>query len=1279
MRARGNSQGPSTEDVLRRGRATAAELIELIRKENPTGRGLPRRAENERYRRKSALQSLLIERYATDIALVRDGATEIVTIRHRLLDADACHAVLGDLSEEARSIALRTLDLDDADGDAPPEPQRTRAQRKKQTQATEDRASLSKGDACLDEYDYEGARSNYSAAWSETSSTQAALRLLSLFVDHMAADDDAITFASSLPTSVSSSPELRALAALAFARQGHRAEADRWLHGADDRRSADALASLALAATQADDLDAASSYAKRATRADAASPMVLRAVEVVERAADAELAALEVALDATKAGGDRAATELQARQTLARHPKSRIAREVLAGLEAERHRAAIRALLDHGLRLADEGQTRAALDALGQLASTALEPEERERAAAATARLEFRIASEERRVRLEDATNAVLRTPWSLGGYLALDAEERALVRASVSMDALELAERMYTARRNLSPTDVEATVAAVAGARAATSDAAALGLLEPYRSVLMRLPELAAWLEALRDRKAVEDRETDEEILRKARAAYRNQDWEALVVMLEGVRPQTLTPCERSELDAISHDLELAVHEAKAMDDYFARCAAGDPEAFAIAREHAESAPLGLGKRWSSALDEGRILLDARLHFLEAPPDPDETPGGRLVVPDACGQASSPDHDAIVLASVVGAHLIVRLFSSSTGGLRHTVSLTLDVPRKCAGVRIKDALVRVFIENGSVVELALPDLTLVGRKELRRCMDFDIAWLHPSWDGEHMWVLGRRSSIRAIRVHERRARATIEGRHPIKVVPGPRGGMLSCPVAGAVQEVMSPSGSALGLRLPLRTDTATVHPSGEGLVTFESDYVNQGLTRKFLISKSRSGKEQRRLTVDGLEGTNPVLSTSLNERLVFLEEPSSEHRTVIAFSDDPGHGLRELWNVEVPKYVSLLGDAECSEVYAFDPSRPGGACRLTREPPTVFGIPRGVPRFLRLDGLGRCPHAFQRFSSDVHEVFRALDSNVPMTVAEAIRIGGGGDAVRALLNAAYVMELHDRKPEADALYEELDTTYSNDPRLSFFRAEHAIYSGDWSRATSQLDRLQGAELIAEQRAHLHHLRAIVGFARADTDAVVRAVAALARDAGSCDFTACQRMALVLGAARADEEDDVRDARELLAAYRRADRHIERGDFRAALREVDDPRLWSTRETQAFARTAQAAMLWHPATDAERVERRQLLVRSASALAGRDWTFRCVMVPGAFVPFEELQLRGKAALRAHHVDLDEQRATATRALTEPTEVTPPSLRARNARRVTELSPSHWRVDICALP
>jgi hypothetical protein len=93
------------------GVASAREMIALIHQVNPTGREVDKAEAARRYACKTRLQTLLVQRFAGELEVVRDGGEGVVLLWYRYLGVAASHAVVAHLEEEARAWVELQLDL----------------------------------------------------------------------------------------------------------------------------------------------------------------------------------------------------------------------------------------------------------------------------------------------------------------------------------------------------------------------------------------------------------------------------------------------------------------------------------------------------------------------------------------------------------------------------------------------------------------------------------------------------------------------------------------------------------------------------------------------------------------------------------------------------------------------------------------------------------------------------------------------------------------------------------------------------------------------------------------------------------------------------------------------------------------------------------------------------------------------------------------------------------------------------------------------------------------
>jgi len=347
--------------VAGRADAGVGDLLHLIHEVNPTGRELPSEEEARLYGLKAGLQSLLLRRFGEQIVVRAESAdARVVSLAHRSAPFDACHAVVSELDEDARSWVRRQLD--EGPGGQPEEPgPRLHAGRMpaatggpagaqggggEPAPGEDDRDLVRQARAALEGYDYEEARVRLLEAFEHSAGGLAAARLLlELLVEHLGADQDALDLEDGLSADSSADHDVRALLAVAAARLAQPDRAQHLLKGTRGPRVGAAHAALAQGALQAGDETAATRWIRK-LREGAPDHMELARLEEAREALRGEQRGpLEAALTQTHRTGTEEEAERQAQEILDRWPESRIATQVLHEIEGARtHRESQRLL-----------------------------------------------------------------------------------------------------------------------------------------------------------------------------------------------------------------------------------------------------------------------------------------------------------------------------------------------------------------------------------------------------------------------------------------------------------------------------------------------------------------------------------------------------------------------------------------------------------------------------------------------------------------------------------------------------------------------------------------------------------------------------------------------------------------------------------------------------------------------------------------------------------------------------------------------------------------------
>lgn len=714
------------EDLLNgRVRATAREIVAQIRRVNPSGLDLPAAEMARRYALKSRLQSLLVRRFPGELELrVEPEEPGVVLLVHRPSDMEACHAPLATLDEDARAWVQRQLDLGETGAPSAPRAPGLPALEAPDAAATGavdlEEAPASKllraGQAALEEYDYELARRSLEAAVERSGGDgEAAAALLELLVDLLAADEDALALEGRLSPEAARRADVRLLLAMAAARRGERTRALRLLEGLPGARAAEALATLARAAMEAGDLEAAARDLDEAEARDPAHPALRAIAEAIAARRAEERAPLEAAMMALLEDGAIEAAAARARQILGRWPDSAAARRALDAAEAHRRKAeAERALagaqdaLAAGQAAAALGLLRQALGGAGaeeapriQARITAIEAAERARAEAAE------IARVVALLQAQDPAEG-------LSAYAALEGRRREAVRAQVDLPHLGWLEEAGARGEGARTRAAVQAVVALGRAEALVGEAPeeALELLAGHERLLQSVRRGRRLLEEAARRAEERRREAARAALAEALAAEADGgDPGRARALMDGIVMRDLSEEERREAEGLRARLDRREEEQRR------------PAQIAEARRRGEAL---LARRW---VDEGLAGASdaeerARWAALRAEVQAEVQAAFRVQVLPAAATAALHDLDALamrgacrtllpggrafLLAQSRGAWVFLRLYDVEARAPRTCVALRVPEPIDVVCSAITDGRLSLVSQEGHLLEIAL-------------------------------------------------------------------------------------------------------------------------------------------------------------------------------------------------------------------------------------------------------------------------------------------------------------------------------------------------------------------------------------------------------------------------------------------------------------------------------------------------------------------------------------------------------------------------------------------
>lgn len=313
----------------------AAGLIDLIHRINPTARELDAADRAERYDLKHQLQSLLV-RKARDFLVVEVNPADprVVGLRHRRLPLDACHAVVQDLDDDARSWVQFQIDtLASPSATASPAIAATEAA----TSRPEHRGAegwLQVAAAFAADYDYDAARAAYLRAFEEAGgSVGTALPLVELLIEILGEFSAALALLPRMHLRGPGIGQVHALLAIAAVHEKQLDLAEQLLGDATGILPCRALALLAEASVATGELERMRRVGKQARRAGPVSAALLALEKHLENQREQLRAPAEQAILAWWASGNIEGAKAEAVGVLERYPDSAIARRLLRDAE----------------------------------------------------------------------------------------------------------------------------------------------------------------------------------------------------------------------------------------------------------------------------------------------------------------------------------------------------------------------------------------------------------------------------------------------------------------------------------------------------------------------------------------------------------------------------------------------------------------------------------------------------------------------------------------------------------------------------------------------------------------------------------------------------------------------------------------------------------------------------------------------------------------------------------------------------------------------------------
>ncbi len=1189
------------------------ELVRMIRRVNPTDRGLHPNEEERRYGQKTALQGTLISHFQDQLEVVAED-DDLVLLRHKPSGEDACHAKISGLEHGARRWVRFKLDeqqsplvpLTAGDEDVGHQPTVLAADASVEPVAEgldPDAGQLAPdellgmGDASMAEYDYLAARQQYEAALVRSRGRLPAARaLLDLLVNTLASYQEALGVAVQLSPDAARAAEVRVLLGLAAAHLGEADRAEDHVRGIADPEAAEVHLVLARKALGSEQADLANSRLEAARELAPAHHGV--------HALDKDLAALRARLlgpleqevKQALASGEIVEAEQLAKDLLEQWPDSEVAREALRQVRDARRRERSETLIQR----ADEAMAQERFGEAAALLEQAMAggADEKVRASLEEARRRQREREDEAAV---DAVIAALETGELRSGlalYLGLEPRLRAAVRqqnSSPHLGRLEESEARAPAAQRV---DAILALSEAAVLLDAGAEAELIELLERHQQALQGvkdagklLGEANSRLLARRRSAALDGLKQAKDALARGEPDQARRHWDSVDVSALKQGEEQQARAVRTGIDEANDELESSrmLRQLQERGELFS--------ARALARRRHDVTRGGTKARWRERLDEiqAGIRREWRYQSFDSPGDP------AINVIEFRGSGGStsdwllPGGESIVLVSMEGQWVFLRVMDISTRRATRAASFRTPEPMGAPGTwSVSGSTIWIFGAAGWLLQIDCESLEILGWSCPRDLLPAEIKdmGLQVVRSGKYMWLTCPEASTSIVDLERQRVIRTLEKAPAITAITcagevGLFGQIGEKPARPYTERGTPLSGSTV--RDDMSLVAATGHPGGDGFVIL---YIpaQQNATPSIRIGAlSRSGHLVFSALLDGVSPRHQQsLACARRQGLVFhLATTPLPSKVLIAYRLDDERA-EEIYRVPVSAATLLATDREGQWVAAVT-AREGGVeiVPLDEDPRSLNRAKsvRDMEPLPQLDAsyLG-CGGAMFKTRPQARELAAELRT-LPEADAESM--------VRRLRQEKvgeqeYLQDLTQAQMMAGEMVEQDgEHQWRHNPGHPGAMATHAhglAVDGKWGEARRALDQLNFRGLGEPVARHLFHLHGLANYKAGDMEMAEAAwLEGAACAEGDCKIKPCVDL-LCLEDQRHDEGGQGQDSppvQQVIQAVIAADAARQGGDPGAALEHVDHPLIWFFREEQGLARLAEAYLHMEPRTAAE--------------------------------------------------------------------------------------------------
>ena len=1084
----------------------------------------------------------------------------------------------------------------------------------KKLQSVQDLVEL--GGIAFEEYDYEETENCYREAFVlSKGGVQAALPLLELLVDYLAAYDGAVQLFSKLSKKSLADSQVRTLVALAAARTAKQDIALQMVQGVKNPRLFDVYLALAKHAIKDKRDQDASTFLERSRDFGSPNNEVLRLEDELASLRTILQTQLEDELKQLASSAGRDEIESQANELLERFPSSGYARKVLSDLQKQKRGIEGMLLVERAkTALEREAYTMAknlfrqalslggSKEEIGPLLEVAEQKDqEKQDLVLVEEVLEFFQNSYEKK---------------ALRAYLKLDEKLRMSVRQKVGLELLGWAEDLMMISKTASE-DLILGLLAYQTALSQKSDdpEKSYKLLKAYKHILEGLDGFDELIEEAR----LGFRETriNQTLnhIEQARACLDNASFDDALKHIGSIDHSLLDVDKVEQVDKLLVAVQRA-RETHILQSHYERCLVHNDllSARRAARELREQGSEQDKLDWKDKLNElsDHIQQKWRLSVFK---EEDCKSSSELLNFSFQGgyregyilklQPAGPDSETtgkakMLIVTPLDDWVFVRTFLPESGSLETCVVFRTPLPFGKLYVTTADEHALWLVGQGGILKLDRQNWDILNWDSFKDLIppNCSVVSAHLTMDSSFLWVnVKTNTSERSILIVDIERKVTVrtltgfQGALPIIGGEGP----LYLGVRKKSSKLFDTRGTGVwdDRFRPAEARSAAIHPDGKGIVVLHPNSGKEDPDCLAVTSYFPNGKQTDQLVLKNTHSKYEcVITTSMKEGLSFILCLDDDLKKILLAIGHDDTGSTEIYRCRVSNRCSLISDLDSKKVALVTADGEGvETVLLGDKAPGVrseaLHIGREIPRFrtpiLCLNQVMANNLSVNTFCTTILELPR-------FEVKKWVRKSRDfyKSMPEKLVQLYYSLRLtrnFDLAKELATWSAKLELSHSG---ISLIYGETLCEDERWKEALRILENLNVRDFDTHQAEHFQHLKGFVLFKSGQRKRAFRAWKASQRQgSGICNMEPYINLAKPLSdPLRAEDWDEKAPlVRRVMGAIKTANVSLYHKNPEIAVIVVGTPLFWYLREYQSLARLARAWMMLTPSRASEKLQK----------------------------------------------------------------------------------------------